>query len=107
MPLLETATSLTGIVYGSNLMDPSLLNSVNTGTVLGGGVTQNNIGRLLAAVRAKGGRIVLRLYRGRDEYVQECATAPSVSPSGKRWWRDSETRISDRTSATGRSSGIT
>ena len=69
-PVPESATSFAGIVFGTNSIDASLLGSVHTGTMRGGGVTENNVGSLLADVRAKGGRIVLKLCMGSDSYVK-------------------------------------
>ena len=48
----------------------SLLSSVHTGTLRGGGVTEQSVGKLLAEVQAKGGRIVLKLCNGSDSYVK-------------------------------------
>lgn len=59
-----------GIVFGSYGMYPEHLNSVHTGSLRGGGITPENILSLLAAVRAKRGRIVLKLSMGKDQYVQ-------------------------------------
>jgi hypothetical protein len=69
-PAVEPATSFAGIVFGTNSLDASLLSSVQTGTLRGGGVTPDNVGKLLADVKAKGGRIVLKLCNGSDSYVK-------------------------------------
>ena len=69
-PLVETSATMAGIVFGTNSMDASLLSSVHTGTLRGGGVTEKSVGDLLADVRAKGGRIVLKLCNGSDSYVK-------------------------------------
>jgi len=69
-PVIEAANSLAGVVYGTNSLDASLLSTVHTGTLRGGGVTADNVGSLLSAVRAKGGRIVLKLCNGKDSYVK-------------------------------------
>jgi hypothetical protein len=58
-----------GIVFGSYGMDPADLNSIHTGTLRGGGITENNVVAFLTAVRAKGGRMVLKMSMGRDSYV--------------------------------------
>jgi hypothetical protein len=58
-----------GIVFGSYQMAPSDLNTVHTGTLRGGGITPDNIVPLLTAIRAKGGRLVLKMCMGRDSYV--------------------------------------
>jgi hypothetical protein len=69
-PVVETASSMAGIVFGTTGLDASQITSVHTGTLRGGGVTESSIGSLLAAVRAKGGRIVLKLCNGSDSYVK-------------------------------------
>ena len=69
-PVIETLASQAGIVFGTNSLDASLLSSVHTGTLRGGGVTEQNVGQLLADVKAKGGRIVLKLCNGSDSYVK-------------------------------------
>jgi hypothetical protein len=51
------------------MMDVSLLNSVHTGTLFGGGVTPANVLTLLTTARAKGARVVLKLSMGSDSYV--------------------------------------
>jgi hypothetical protein len=69
-PAIETLATQAGIVFGTNGLDASLLSSVHTGTLRGGGVTEQNVGTLLADVKAKGGRIVLKLCNGSDSYVK-------------------------------------
>ncbi|HEX6434339.1 MAG TPA: hypothetical protein VFZ87_08840 [Gemmatimonadales bacterium] len=59
-----------GIVFGSYGMEPSHLTSVHTGTLIGGMIDQNNVLSMLSAIRAKGGRIALKLTMGKDQYVQ-------------------------------------
>ena len=59
-----------GIVFGTYNMDVSLLGGVHTGTTRGGGLTPDNLLPLLAAARAKGARVVLKLSMGRDDYIQ-------------------------------------
>ena len=70
IPVIDAASTLAGIVYGTNSLDAGLLSSVHTGTLRGGGVTEKSVGSLLAAVKAKGGRIVLKLCNGSDSYVK-------------------------------------
>jgi hypothetical protein len=69
-PILETNASMAGVVFGTNSLDASLISSVHTGTLRGGGVTEKSIGSLLSSVKAKGGRIVLKLCNGSDSYVK-------------------------------------
>lgn len=61
---------LPGITFGSGNMTASYLNSVHTGTLLGGPLSPTNIVSVLTAVRSKGGRIVVKLCKGHDKYVQ-------------------------------------
>ncbi|HUR96262.1 MAG TPA: hypothetical protein VMY76_16905 [Gemmatimonadales bacterium] len=68
--LIAATAQAPGIVYGTYGMDASLLNSVHTGTLRGGGMDQNNVISILSAVRSKGGRIVLKLCNGKDSYVK-------------------------------------
>ena len=69
-PILETNASMAGIVFGTNSLDASLISSVHTGTLRGGGVTEKTVGSLLSSVKAKGGRIVIKLCNGSDSYVK-------------------------------------
>jgi hypothetical protein len=59
-----------GIVFGSYGIMPASLSTVHNGTLLGGSVDENNIMSVLSGLRAKGGRIVLKMCRGKDEYVK-------------------------------------
>ncbi len=59
-----------GIVFGTFGMDAGLLGNVHTGTLRGGGLTETTVGGILSGVRAKGGRIVLKLCNGKDSYVK-------------------------------------
>jgi hypothetical protein len=59
-----------GIVFGSYGMTATDLNSIHTGILNGGGITETNVGSLLAAIKAKGGRLVLKMCMGDDKYVQ-------------------------------------
>src|SRR3954464_1168326 len=62
-----------GIVFGSYGMTATDLNSIHTGILNGGGITETNVGSLLAAIKAKGGRLVLKMCMGDDKYVQRPA----------------------------------
>jgi hypothetical protein len=59
-----------GIVYGSFLMTPSNLSSVHTGTLMGGQIDPSNAMTILAGVKAKGGRIVIKMCKGADSWVK-------------------------------------
>ena len=68
-----------GIVFGSYGMPASALNSVHTGTHLGGPVSESNVLSILSAVRAKGGRMVLKMCMGADKYVKNADGTFSLS----------------------------
>ncbi|MGH7508155.1 MAG: hypothetical protein ACREMZ_01630 [Gemmatimonadales bacterium] len=70
VPVLDTRSGLPGIVFAPDNMETEFLSSALTGTKRGGGLTPTNILPLLADVRARGGRIVLKLCLGRDSYVK-------------------------------------
>jgi hypothetical protein len=59
-----------GIVFGTIQIPTSLINSVQTGTLVGGEIDPVNVLTYLSATRAKGGRIVIKLCRGRDDFVK-------------------------------------
>lgn len=68
-PILDASFPAPGIVLGTYKIESALLGSVHTGTMHGGGLSTKNLLPLLASVRAKGGRVVLKLCNGRDSYV--------------------------------------
>ena len=72
IPVISTLGGSTapGIVFGSFLMPPSLLNSIHTGTLVGGQIDENNALTYLTATKAKGGRMVIKMCRGRDTFVK-------------------------------------
>ena len=59
-----------GIVFGSFNMPNSYLNDVHTGWMQGGPLSPENILSWLSGARAKGGRVVVKLCKGRDQYVK-------------------------------------
>jgi hypothetical protein len=59
-----------GIVFGSWFMSISDLTTVHNGSVQGGTLSPSNILSFLAGARAKGARVVIKLCKGRDSYVQ-------------------------------------
>ena len=61
---------LPGIVFGSFNMPNSYLNNVHTGWMQGGPLSPSNILSQLSGARAKGGRVVIKLCKGRDQYVK-------------------------------------
>jgi hypothetical protein len=66
-PLTGTAP---GIVFGSIRLPTSLLNTIHTGTLVGGEIDPSNVLTYLSATQAKRGRIVLKLSKGRDDFVK-------------------------------------
>jgi hypothetical protein len=74
IPAVEPSTlasgMMPGLVFGSYGMDAADLNSIHTGTLRGGGITENNVISFLTAIRARGGRLVLKMVMGRDSYVK-------------------------------------
>jgi hypothetical protein len=68
--VLDTRSSLPGLVFGSFNMPNSLFTSVHTGAVRGGGLDASNILSLLAGAKAKGARVVLKLCNGADSFVK-------------------------------------
>lgn len=69
VPIID-GSSLPGIAFGSYGMRDFYLNSVHTGTMLGGKLSPASIVSVLTAVRSKGGRIVIKLSKGEDRYVK-------------------------------------
>lgn len=67
---LDTRSRLPGIVFASDNMPVSYFNSVHNGSKYGGAISPSNVLSVLAAARAKGGRLFLKLHMGRDSYVQ-------------------------------------
>jgi hypothetical protein len=70
LAVLETRTRLPGVVFGTFSLPTEALNSVHTGWMQGGPLDPSNILSKLSAVRAKGGRVVLKLCKGSDSYVK-------------------------------------
>jgi hypothetical protein len=68
--VLDTRSSHPGIVFGSVNLPNSYLNSVHTGWTSGGALDPSNILSHLSGARAKGGRVVIKLCKGRDSYVK-------------------------------------
>jgi hypothetical protein len=67
---LDPLSSQAGIVFGSFNMGNSDLNSVHTGWMNGGPLDPSNIISWLDGARAKGARVVIKLSKGKDHYVQ-------------------------------------
>ncbi len=67
---VDTRSSRPGIVFGTANMRNSNLSNVHTGWMMGGPLDPKNIISHLAGARAKGGRVVIKLCKGHDRYVQ-------------------------------------
>jgi hypothetical protein len=78
--LLDNRSDEPGIVFGSSggVLN-QYLNQVHTGWLNGGSISPNNVLSNLAAARAKGGRVVLKLCKGRDSYVKNADGTFSLS----------------------------
>ena len=72
IPVISTLGGSTapGIVFGSVQMLPSAFNAVHTGTLMGGQIDTTNAVSLLKATQAKGGRMVIKMCKGRDDFVK-------------------------------------
>ena len=77
--VLDTRSSRPGIVFGSSNMLNNYLNSVHTGWLAGGALDPSNILSRLSGARAKGGRVVIKLCKGRDSYVKNADGTFSLS----------------------------
>jgi hypothetical protein len=67
---LDTRSPSPGIMFASDALPTSLLSTVHTGTKFGGAIGPSNVLSILAATRAKGGRILIKLCMGSDTYVK-------------------------------------
>jgi hypothetical protein len=77
--LIDQRSSLPGVVFGTFNMESQSLNSVHTGWMQGGPLDPSNILSKLAAARAKGGRVVVKLCKGKDDYVKNADGTFSLS----------------------------
>ena len=68
--VLDTRSSRPGIVFASFSMSNAYLDNVHTGWMSGGALDPSNILSNLSGARAKGGRVVVKLSKGRDRYVK-------------------------------------
>jgi len=69
--LLDNRSAEPGLVFGSSggVLN-AYLNDVHTGWLNGGSISPSNVLANLSAARAKGGRVVLKLCKGKDSYVK-------------------------------------
>jgi hypothetical protein len=70
VPALDLRSKLPGIVFASDNIPLQYFNSVHNGSKYGGTITPSNVLSVLAEARAKGGRILLKLHKGRDSFVK-------------------------------------
>ena len=68
--LVDNRSSRPGLVFGSVSMPNSYLDNVHTGWMTGGPLTPKSILSHLSGARAKGGRVVIKLCKGKDSYVK-------------------------------------
>jgi hypothetical protein len=68
--VMDTRSSRPGIVFGTFNMRNQYLNNVHTGWMNDGPLEPSNILSWLSGARAKGGRAVIKLSKGRDSYVK-------------------------------------
>ncbi|HEX2249317.1 MAG TPA: hypothetical protein VHH32_03165 [Gemmatimonadales bacterium] len=68
-----------GIVFGSQGMGPEDLNSIHTGTWVGGAISPDNVIAFLTGVRKKGGRAVIKMTMGSDKYITNADGTFSLS----------------------------
>jgi hypothetical protein len=78
--LLDNRSDEPGIVFGSSggVLN-QYLNSVHTGWLNGGSISPSNVLSNLSAARARGGRVVLKLCKGKDSYVKNADGTFSLS----------------------------
>jgi hypothetical protein len=74
-------SSYPGIPFGTYSMPTAYLNSVHTGSVMAGLVSPTNIVTVLTETRNKGGRLVVKLSKGRQHFV----TNPDGTFSLTKW----------------------
>ena len=67
---LDNRSSRPGIVFASFSMSNAYLDKVHTGWMSGGSLDPSNIISNLSGARARGGRVVIKLCKGRDKYVK-------------------------------------
>ena len=68
--VLENRTDRPGIVFGTFNMRNNYLNSVHTGWMNGGPLEPSSILSWLSGARNQGGRVVIKLCKGKDSYVK-------------------------------------
>lgn len=78
--VLDNRSDEPGLVFGSSggVLN-AYLNTVHTGWLNGGSLSPNNILSNLSAARSKGGRVVIKLCKGKDQYVKNADGTFSLS----------------------------
>lgn len=76
---LDTRSDRPGIVFGTFNMRNDYLSSVHNGWMNGGPLEPSNILSWLSGARAKGGRVVIKLCKGKDSYVKNADGTFSLS----------------------------
>lgn len=79
LAVMDTRSDAPGIVFGSWNMKNTDLNSVHTGWLNGGPLDPSNIMTWLSGARAKNARVVIKLCKGRDDYVKNSDGTFSLS----------------------------
>jgi hypothetical protein len=77
--LIDTRSSLPGIVFASAGMRNEDLDKVHTGWKNGGPLDPSNILKWLSGARAKGGRAIVKLSKGSDSYIKNSDGTFSLS----------------------------
>lgn len=76
---MDTRSARPGIVFGTFNMRNNYLNKVHTGWMNGGPLEPSNIVSWLSGARNKGGRVVIKLCKGKDSYVKNANGTFSLS----------------------------
>ena len=78
--VLDNRSAQPGLVFGSSggVLN-AYLNDVHTGWLNGGSISPSNVLANLSAARAKGGRVVLKLCKGKDSYIKNSDGTFSLS----------------------------
>jgi hypothetical protein len=77
--ILDTRSKAPGVTFGSWNLDNSYLNNVHTGWGQGGPLDPKNILSKLSGARSRGGRVVIKLCKGRDDFVKNADGTFSLS----------------------------
>jgi hypothetical protein len=67
---IDSRSALPGIVFAADNIPSNLLSNVTTGSKRGGGIDQSNVLSLLSDARSRKARIILKMSKGADSYIQ-------------------------------------